>query len=122
MKIHLTRDSVCAGDDVDAPHARTVVFSDGVPLETVIQEIARSGYLAAIAGGNATWSAVAGHPIAVVAQQWSRPKLLPDSEAQPLMLQGPDGVARLHFRYHVQDDPHGVYSALAGPRGDDGAA
>ena len=78
MKIHLTRDSVCAGDDVDAPHTRTMSFADEMPLDSVVDEISRSGYLASIVGGKATWSVVAGQPIAVIAQQWSQPKFLPD--------------------------------------------
>lgn len=114
MKIHLTRDSVCAGDDVDAPHARTMSFADEAPLDSVIDEIMRSGYLASIAGGKATWSAVARHPIAVVAQQWSQPRFLPGHAANLSLLKGADGVARLHFRYHMQEDPNTVFTTLTG--------
>lgn len=122
MKIHLTRDSVCAGDDVDAPHTRTMSFADETPLDSVIEEISRSGYLVSIAGGKVTWSAVAGHPIAVVAQQWSQSKFLPGHAANLSLLKGPDGVARLHFRYHVQEDPDTVFATLTGQHIGGGAA
>jgi hypothetical protein len=46
MKVYVTRDSAAAGDDVDAPHGRTLSFPDAMPIEQVIDAIARSGYLA----------------------------------------------------------------------------
>jgi hypothetical protein len=122
MKIHLTRDSVCAADDVDAPHTRTMSFADEMPLDSVIDEISRSGYLASIVGGKATWSVVAGQPIAVIAQQWSQPKFLPDHATNLSLLKGADGVTRVHFRYHVQDDPNTVFATLRGQHIASGAA
>lgn len=45
MKIQLTRNSVCAGDDVDATHTRTMSFTNEAPLDSVIDEISRSAIL-----------------------------------------------------------------------------
>ncbi len=70
MKIHVTRDSVAAGDDCDAPHHREFSFPDTTTIEDAINQINKSGYLASIMGGCATWSAASGFPIAVMAQQW----------------------------------------------------
>jgi len=67
MKIIATRGSVAMGDDVDAPHEQRFSFSDSTSIEQAIEKIVGSGYLASVQGG-ATWSAVSGVPICVVAQ------------------------------------------------------
>jgi len=57
VMVHLTRDSVCAGDDVDAPHERTVqvrAFTD--PMEFLDQF--STGYLASVNGVGHSWTAV----------------------------------------------------------------
>ena len=41
---------------------------DEMPVIEIIAKVAKSGFLAKIAGGQATWSAVSGIPIAVIAQ------------------------------------------------------
>lgn len=112
MKIYATRDSVAAGDDVDAPHER--VFSFPEPLSTLdaISRIVADGYLAKIAGGQATWSAVSGVPLAVVAQQWSEPRVVPWRDLPLSELEQQDGMYRIHFNYHVQRNPEDVLQTL----------
>jgi hypothetical protein len=46
MIVYATRESVAAGDDVDAPHARTFNFPDDASLEQIVTGIAESSYLA----------------------------------------------------------------------------
>lgn len=112
MTIRMTRDSVCMADDVDAPHETFMEVQDDLSMAEIIGLISRSGYLASIAGGMASWSVESGRPIAVVAQQWAEPKMLVDS--------GKDGTAQLkvgsslqlHFRYHAQEDPDAVLATL----------
>ena len=62
----LTRDSVCAGDDADAPHERTVeviAFTD--TLEFMDQF--STGYLASVNGIGHSWTAhLNGRPVAVI--------------------------------------------------------
>jgi hypothetical protein len=111
MKLVLTRESVAAGDDADAPHHRTVEVDDRSPIELVITAIVDDGYLPSIYGGQATW-VVTTDPVsvgyAVVAQQWDRPKML---------LEGSRAIAdlcsRLHFLYCAQDDPDEVAQVVA---------
>ena len=112
MKVYATRDSVAAGDDVDAPHARVFSFPKSLTPLQVIGRIVADGYLAKIAGGKATWSAVSGRPLAVIAQQWTEPRRIPWSEPSFSDFEQQDGVYRIHFNYHVQRDPEIVFETL----------
>lgn len=110
MILHLTRDSVAAGDDVDAPHAQQFVVPDQLSLAEVLQWVLARRYLARVAGGRATWSVEAARPLAVVAQQWPQARLLPG--LTPTDLARTDNQLTLHFRYHQQLNPETVYAAL----------
>jgi hypothetical protein len=112
MKIRATRDSVAAGDDADVPHERIYSFPDPLSPLQVIAAIVAAGYLAKIAGGKATWSAVSGLPLAVVAQQWPEPRGAPWREPPWSELEQRDGMYRIHFNYHVQRDPEAVLEIL----------
>lgn len=55
MKVTVTRSSVAAGDDVDAPHERIFDLFGWPPIPEVVDVILRSRYLPVVAGG-AVWS------------------------------------------------------------------
>jgi hypothetical protein len=112
MKVYATRDSVALGDDIDAPHERVFSFPDALSPLQVISRIVADGYLARIAGGQATWSAVSGVPLAVVAQQWTEPRGVPWQEPPLSELEQQNGMYRIHFNYHVQRDPELVLEVL----------
>jgi hypothetical protein len=57
IPIVLTRYSVCAGDDCDAPHERTIEVYSFVDPETFAREIS-SGYLPSVAGVGHSWTCV----------------------------------------------------------------
>ena len=115
MHIYVTRDSVCAGDDADAPHAREFDLPGTPEVSVVVEHLFGSGYLPSISGGQATWSIVSAVPVAVAAQQWSKPKHFQ-------LLRGlrdvdfASGTLRLHFNYHAQIDPDVVHNVLWGFR------
>ena len=67
-----------------------------------------------IQGGKATWSLVTSVPVAVLAQQWSEPKVLPLSDLDIAKLKGPDGSVKFHVNYHAQIDPDTVLEVLRG--------
>lgn len=103
--VRITRDSVCAGDDLDPPHERSLHLDAGEGVRELVEFVAGSGYLASIAGGKATWVAVAdGTPVAVVAQQWTGPRML-----EPIAIKVP---AEVHFIYRAQDDPGRVFNEV----------
>ncbi|RLV04552.1 hypothetical protein CTZ27_11595 [Streptomyces griseocarneus] len=113
MKVHLTRDSVAMGDDADAPHADTRDLPDDISLREAVASVIKSGYLAPIAGGKATWILTsAGDPIAVVAQQWEGPRLLASGDSTPASFAADHRVVHWHFRYLAQRDPEAVYEEL----------
>jgi hypothetical protein len=104
--IHLTRDSVAAGDDIGAPHRKRISVAASAALAEVIAKVGSLGYLAEIAGGKATWVVEASVPLAVMAQQWSEPVILPAGLALT------DIPTELHFRYLAQEDPAQVVAEL----------
>jgi hypothetical protein len=111
MEIIATRDSVAMGDDVDAPHERCFSFTVAVPIEQAIEEIVSSGYLASVQGG-ATWSAVSGVPISVVARRWNQPRPVSWAPVDLSSLQVKNGAICVHFNYHTQIDPEIVLEVL----------
>jgi hypothetical protein len=112
MELYVTRDSVAMGDDGDAPHERRFSYPDATAIEDVIERIVASGYLASIQGGRATWSVVSGLPIAVVAQQWKKPRAVQWEPVKASSLQSRNGVVGLHFNYHAQVEPDVVLDVL----------
>jgi len=112
MKAYFTRDSVAAGDDADAPHAREMELPDGISAEELVRTVCRNARLASIVGGRATWCLSSNVPLAVVAQQWAEPKLIGFPWRKMADLDVAGSVVRLHFSYFAQQDPDVVYAVL----------
>ncbi len=112
MRLDLTRDSVAAGDDADAPHRRSADLPDDTSVEALVAWIVNAGYLPRIGGGQATWSFVSRRPFAVAAQQWPLPRMLSSIPFDLEDLNWADGVLRVHAVYHVQQDPQAVFDVL----------
>jgi hypothetical protein len=103
---------VCAGDDTDA-HDVVLDLPDAETLDALVASVVRAYALPGIQGGQATWCLASRRPIAIVAQQWSSPRMLtwrsrPVSDCKIV-----DGVVRLHFSYLVQVDPDIAYDVLS---------
>jgi|WetSurMetagenome_2_1015567.scaffolds.fasta_scaffold1621938_1 hypothetical protein len=111
-KIILTRDSVCAGDDVDAPHETSILIDENWKIKRILEEVLNNHYLATIEGGKATWSVACENPIAIIAQQWKEPKLICMSDFPFQGTRGFKEIETLHFNYHAQDDPDTVHHVL----------
>lgn len=113
MRIFVTRDSVAAGDDADAPHPHTFEVPDGASLQACLEAVLAGRYLASIRSGQATWSAASNLPLAVLAQQWNAPRMLFLRNSELERLDRVDGVLRIHFNYHAQLDPEIVLAVLS---------
>ncbi|MEY9944171.1 hypothetical protein [Kitasatospora sp. GAS1066B] len=113
-RIELTRDSVAAGDDTDAPHQRVLEPPERTVLDAAAVADLAAGYLARIGGGRATWvlRAAGGTALAVLAQQWPQPRLLSSRQVPFASLAEPDGTVRLHFEYLAQQDPEELFARL----------
>lgn len=118
MRVILTRDSVAAGDDVDAPHEEAFSLPDGSPVAEVVARIAASGYLPRIGGGAATWSLVSRRPVAVLAQQWPEARMLRSFPFELDELNFGEATLRIHANYHAQQDPEIVFEVLSRMGGD----
>jgi hypothetical protein len=103
--------SVCAGDDCDE-HQRQFNLPGSDSLEKLLAAIIKSNYLPTISGGCATWSVTSAIPIAVIAQQWTEPRMLFLLPKDLAKLERKEGILRLHFNYHAQIDPEIVLTVL----------
>ena len=54
LQVRMTRDSVCAGDDCDAPHQKTVSVHSFVDPTALVSHLS-SGYLPTVGGIGHTW-------------------------------------------------------------------
>jgi hypothetical protein len=105
MKAYVTRDSVTAGDDVDAPHEIRLDLPYRWEWNGLIDEVWRSSRLPQIVGGCATWVLSSGIPLAIAAQEWKQPKPLFLLEAEKSLVDVVEGELRLHWSYFAQYDP-----------------
>ena len=118
--IILWRDSVCMADDCAAPHELILSVADSESLRSVVGHLFKASYLAAIAGGRATWILETGErksrPLAVLAQQRSRPRFLVEPDVAVTTYIQPDAIPHLYLKYWCQVDPGRVFDCLQ--RGD----
>jgi hypothetical protein len=112
MTAHITRDTVCAGDDIDAPHNRIVTLDEKLGFERLIEQAVKSADLPSISGGQATWCISSAIPLAVIAQQWPGPRMLSrfPPNLKDLNIEGQ--ILKLHVSYFAQQDPNVVFEVL----------
>jgi hypothetical protein len=113
MNAYVTRDSVCAGDDIDAPHARQIFVPDGLTVEALIRHVISEADLPDISGGKATWCISSKIPLAIIAQQWAEPKPVTFFAPKLSELDIRGDVFRAHISYFAQQDPTLVLEILA---------
>lgn len=90
ISVVLTRDSVCAGDDGDAPHEKTIAMYSLVDPEALARH-ASSGYLPRVAGVGHSWICVLNNiKIAVITTEGIQP-LVREAEF--------NDSNRIHFSY-----------------------
>lgn len=107
------RDSVAAGDDLDAPHEMKLPIQQGESIQNIVTRIVATNYLASISGGKATWIAEAdSRPLAVVAQQWSQPRFLIGSAEELTSMVDGSSRCHLYFKYWRQAEPNLVFECL----------
>ncbi|SFJ19162.1 hypothetical protein [Planctomicrobium piriforme] len=113
MKIQITRDSVCAADDVDAPHTEAISVPDSSTLEECVDFVCKSFQLPCIQGGKATWLITAGKRLAIIAQEWREPRFFQGIEFQTTDLTIAGNKLKIHFTYLAQHDPEVVFDILS---------
>lgn len=108
--LQLTRDSVAAGDDAEAPHRVELAVERGADALAVAEAILASNYTAHVAGG-ATWWLSLGPDRVVFGFRSGRPFFLPVA-AETHRLNAAD-VGAVHVVYARQDDPSALCERLA---------
>ncbi len=112
LPLVIWRDSVCAGDDCDAPHERILHARLDESLDALLGRLLTERYVASISGGQATWVLVGRMPLAVVAQQWAQPRYLVQPSALLAGLIELNKRPHLNFLYRAQADPEQVVRQL----------
>jgi len=111
-QLNVWRDSVCAGDDCDAPHEIGLTLPADASLAFVADILMNKSYLALIDGGKATWILEGRKSIAVFAQQWDRPRFLVSPTAPISSFVDSPARPNLQFKYWCQVDPETVFACL----------
>ena len=110
--IKLTRASVAAGDDINAPHFKKIEINADWKIERILTKIINSNYLPLIAG-KATWSVAINKPIAVISQEYQNSIDLISSPDYPHQeTKGFVDIKSIHFNYHAQQDAKTVLEVL----------
>ena len=114
LDLRLTRDSVAAGDDFDAPHEKLLHVKIEPTWTAIFNAILEQKYLPTIGSGNATWVGVSLEPVAVLAQQWQwRARPIGHEPGVPSDLRDEQGRLRVHFSYLAQLDPEVAFEVLS---------
>ena len=112
MRIYFTRDSVCAGDDSDAPHVCEIELPPSDDVEAISCAVLKTAPLPSISGGRATWCVSSRIPLAVIAQEWDVPRMLSALPAKRGDLDFNVDTLRFHFSYFAQEDSEIVFAIL----------
>ena len=98
--INVERDSVCMGDDVDAPHAYKFNLAEEATLSELFSHLEKKRYLVGVAGKKHSWDAmVNGKKVA----HFTSNNQAPESNSlliKPLSKLAKDGQLKLEFIYN----------------------
>jgi len=102
IRVHVTRDSVSMGDDVEAPHADTFEVPRDATLRDLFNHVAEAKYLAGVAGQNHFWTAlIGGETVATFAGNDRSPQ---PSERLDDPVSRYGGTVTIHFSYKAAID------------------
>jgi hypothetical protein len=105
VTLRLTRDSVAAGDDADAPHAADMEFDRGAAALEIAEAILAGNYTAHVAGGATWWLSVGGDRV-VFGFAEGRPFFIPVAPERH-RIRAAD-VEAIHVSYALQAEPNAL--------------
>jgi hypothetical protein len=98
--IKVERDSVCMGDDVDAPHSYSFKLPLDASLSDVFKHLAGKRYMASVAGRNHSWEAIIGKKsLAKFLANNQEPEASASLSAKVSTYEK-DGVLHVRFKYN----------------------
>ncbi len=101
LQVQVTRDSVCMGDDVDAPHSYHFKSEISSTLAEVFAHLERKNYLASVAGLNHKWSAIINaKTVAFFNGNNKKPEPI-STLALPIEHYANNGSVKIKFKYHI---------------------
>ena len=112
MQVRIDRDSVCAGDDVEA-HDELRRYEPQMKFGYVVQSIIISDFLPIYEGSNAAWLiSVDNKQIGVASGKWEKPKFTfnYDVELSSVCTGNP---STLYFHYHSEGEPEKLFESLS---------
>lgn len=115
-RLTIQRTSVSLPDDIDAPHLLSIELLDE-PLRQTLARLIELPYLPEIAGREGTWivetNETPRRSLAVVAQQWSAPRLLIADSVAIQDVVDLSTTPHIWFTYAGQTDPDELYRRLS---------
>ena len=99
-EINVERDSVCMGDDFDAPHSYNFKLSLNASIDDVFTHLKSEHYLPSVAGNNHSWDAIIdGKSIAIFNgnKQSSEASIYLSSKVSKFTV---NGIVRMSFQYN----------------------
>ncbi|EGQ8682106.1 hypothetical protein GKA74_24350 [Vibrio parahaemolyticus] len=97
LRVKLTRDSVCMGDDCDAPHFLELELSNDSNIQNLVDAVDAKSYLAKVAGLGHLWLLLVNDK-QVVALKGNSMKVRENGDVC-LSLLAVDGTLNVHFKY-----------------------
>ena len=96
----LERDSVCMGDDADAPHSHSFKVPAEATLNEVFEVLGSRRYLPSVAGSNHSWEATAGGKFLAMFKGNSQRPEVSTALGTPVSDHASDGVLSIRFKYN----------------------
>ena len=100
IQVNVKRESVCMGDDVNAPHALSFKVPSSYTFQQLFSHLSRMRYLAGVAGNEHSWEAIInGMSVAVFKQNNKEPE---ESEilSKKLECSAANGTLNIWFKYN----------------------
>lgn len=102
--VNIQRDSVCAGDDIEAPHSYAFAIQENALLKDIFDHLATESYLPSVSGVNHFWEAIIGIKIVAVFKGNNKTPESSDNLLAPVSSCVNDGQIDMYFKYHSAPD------------------
>ncbi|KZK90914.1 hypothetical protein PsAD5_04052 [Pseudovibrio sp. Ad5] len=104
LELIVTRDSVCAGDDCDAPHRAHFSINEAASISNLVEYLREIYPLSNVFGDHLTWTLTARSKIAMFGENWRELHFLVPEGASCSSYASEDKTLHVHF-----DHQSGVY-------------
>ena len=105
LEVIVQRDSVCAGDDVNAPNEECFYLNADATLEGIFVRLSSAGYLPCIAGVNEHWEAeMNGVAVSRFGKDIGNPEYLLPKISEIRSIGKFNGIAYLWLKYFSAKD------------------